>query len=120
MALQTTLSAWVRTARPFIVIGFALVQFLEHFENPGSGSRHVSRIIGLVLIIPGTLTNAVAMWEYRVAVRYLESERFHHVAGRPTLRQSAARRFSLDGRHVLPHRHSRFRPHHDDDGLALT
>lgn len=69
--------------------GFAIVQFLEHFGGSGgsgSGASHLARIMGLVLISAGTLTTAVAMWEYRIAVRYLESDGFHDVAGIPSLR----------------------------------
>ena len=91
MALQTTLAAWVRTATSLIGFGFAIVQFLEHFgrlESGGDGkSVHLARAIGLVLISAGTLTTAIAMWEYRIAVKYLESDGFRHVAGIPTLRR---------------------------------
>jgi inner membrane protein YidH len=88
MALQTTLAAWVRTATSLIGFGFAIVQFLEHVGSPGSsgpGGSQVARIMGLVLITAGTLTTAVAMWEYRAAVNYLQSEGFRNVAGIPTL-----------------------------------
>jgi putative membrane protein len=89
MALQTTLAAWVRTATSLIGFGFAIVQFLEHFGpsagGDGPGVSHVARIMGLVLITAGTLTTAVSMWEYRVAVNYLQSRGFRDVAGIPTL-----------------------------------
>jgi inner membrane protein YidH len=88
MALQTTLAAWVRTATSLIGFGFAIVQFLEHFGSPGSsgpGGWHVARIMGLVLITAGTLTTAVAMCEYRLAVNYLQSDVFRNVAGIPIL-----------------------------------
>jgi putative membrane protein len=91
MALQTTLAAWVRTATSLIGFGFAIVQFLEHvgpMESSGAPkSVHLSRVMGLVLISAGTLTTAIAMWEYRVAVKYLESGGFRGVAGIPSLRR---------------------------------
>ncbi len=94
MALQTTLAAWVRTATSLIGFGFAIVQFLEHFEYMESGgvpkAPHLERIVGLVLISAGTLTTAIATWEYRTAVKYLESDDFRGVAGIPTMRHEPA------------------------------
>jgi putative membrane protein len=88
MTLQTTLAAWVRTATSLIGFGFAIVQFLEHLSPAGSGAPkalHLARIIGLVLIGAGSVTTAVAMWEYHLAVKYLESEGFRGIAGLPTV-----------------------------------
>src|SRR5438045_1615271 len=80
MALQTTLAAWVRTATSLIGFGFAIVQFLEHFgrlEGGGDAKNlYLPRVIGLVLITAGSLTTAIAMWEYRIAVKYLEGDGF--------------------------------------------
>ena len=91
MALQTTLAAWVRTATLLIGFGFAIVQFLEHFgrlENGGDPkSVHLVRVIGLVLISAGSLTTAIAMWEYRIARNYLEGDDFRGVGGIPTIRR---------------------------------
>ena len=89
MALQTTLAAWVRTATSLIGFGFAIVQFLEHFGHLERGgvakAPQLARIIGLVLISAGSLTTAIATWEYRTAVKYLESDEFRGVAGIPTM-----------------------------------
>jgi putative membrane protein len=89
MALQTTLAAWVRTATSLIGFGFAIVQFLDHFVPVGSGGAlpapNLARVIGLILIGAGSLTTAVAMWEYRLAVTYLEGGRFREVAGIPSI-----------------------------------
>jgi putative membrane protein len=91
MALQTTLAAWVRTATSLIGFGFAIVQFLEHFGPAGNGGGPqgppFARLIGLVLIGAGTLTTAVAMIEYRIAVKYLASDGLRDVAGIPNLRR---------------------------------
>jgi putative membrane protein len=91
MALQTTLAAWVRTATSLIGFGFAIVQFLEHFGHLESGGApkapQLARIIGLVLISAGSLTTAIATWEYRTAVKYLEGDDFRGVAGIPTIRR---------------------------------
>ena len=89
MALQTTLASWVRTATSLIGFGFAIVQFLEHFGPLESGGApkapHLARIVGLILIGAGSLTTAIATWEYRTAVKYLESDEFRSVAGIPTM-----------------------------------
>lgn len=94
MALQSTLAAWVRTATSLIGFGFAIVQFLDHFGRLESGvapkAPHLARIIGLVLISAGSLTTAIATWEYRIAVKYLEGDDFRGVAGIPTLRHEPA------------------------------
>jgi putative membrane protein len=90
MALQTTLAAWVRTATSLIGFGFAIVQFLEHFDRPASGGpegSHVARMVGLVLVSAGVLTTVVATWEYHIAVKYLASNGFRAVAGIPNLRR---------------------------------
>jgi len=91
MALQTTLASWVRTATALIGFGFAIVQFLEHLGALESGGAskapHLARIVGLVLISAGSLTTAIATWEYRTAVKYLESDDFRGIAGIPTLRR---------------------------------
>jgi uncharacterized membrane protein YidH (DUF202 family) len=76
MALQTTLDAWVRAATSLIGFGFAIVRLLEHFgslERGGPANPQLARIVGLVLISVGILTTAIAMWEYRIAVKYLEN-----------------------------------------------
>lgn len=90
MALQTTLAAWVRTATSLIGFGFAIEQFLEHFghlvPSGAPGSPHLARIVGLVLIVAGTLTTAIVTWEYRTAVKYLEGDEFRGVTGIPTIR----------------------------------
>jgi putative membrane protein len=91
MALQTTLAAWVRTATSLIGFGFVIVQFLEHtglvVMGGNAKSVHLARVIGLVLIGAGSLTTAIAMWEYRIAVKYLEGGGFRDVAGIPTVRK---------------------------------
>jgi len=91
MALQTTLAAWVRTATSLIGFGFAIVQFLDHFGRLESGgapkATQLARIVGLVLISAGSVTTAIATWEYRTAVNYLEGDDFRGLAGIPILRR---------------------------------
>ncbi len=84
MTLETTLAAWVRTATALIGFGFAIVQFFEHFnETHGLTGQHVARYVGLVLIGTGSLATAIAVWEYRKALNYLESEAFRGISEVP-------------------------------------
>lgn len=86
MALETTLAAWVRTASALIAFGFALVQFFDNVRvTPVPAGNHAARYLGLVLIGMGTLETAIAVWEYRKVIRYLEGEAFQGIAGVPGL-----------------------------------
>jgi putative membrane protein len=88
MALETTLAGWVRTASALIAFGFAIVQFFENYNvTPGSTGNHLARYLGLVLIGIGSLATAVAVWEYRKVMKYLEGEAFQGIAGVPGLRR---------------------------------
>lgn len=87
MALETTLAAWVRTATALIAFGFAIVQFFENYVTRGPTGNDLARYVGLVLIGIGTLETAVAVWEYRKVVKYLEGEAFQAIAGVPGLRR---------------------------------
>lgn len=88
MALETTLAGWVRTASALIAFGFAIVQFFENYnvtQVPTGNS--LARYLGLVLIGIGSLTTAIAVWEYRKVIKYLEGEAFQGIAGVPGLRR---------------------------------
>ena len=84
MALENTLTAWIRTATSLIAFGFAIVQFFEHFNEARSNTgQHLARYVGLVLIGIGSLATGVAIWLYHKALIYLKSEAFKDVAGIP-------------------------------------
>ena len=88
MALETTLAAWIRTATALIAFGFAIVQFFENYKvTQGPTGDHLSRYVGLVLIGIGSLATAIAVWEYRKVMRYLEGEAFQGIAGVPGVRR---------------------------------
>jgi putative membrane protein len=88
MALETTLAAWIRTATALIVFGFAIVQFFEDYNvTRGPTSNHLARYVGLVLIGIGSLETAIAVWEYRKVMQYLEGEAFQGIAGIPGVRR---------------------------------
>jgi putative membrane protein len=88
MALETTLAGWVRTASALIAFGFAIVQFFENYNaTQGPTSNHLARYLGLVLIGIGSLATAIAVWEYRKVMKYLEGEAFRGIAGVPGMRR---------------------------------
>jgi putative membrane protein len=88
MALETTLASWIRTATSLIAFGFAIVQFFENFIVTHSLiGGHLTRYVGLVLIGIGSLATAIAVWEYRKVMKYLEGEAFQGVAGVPGVRR---------------------------------
>jgi putative membrane protein len=88
MALETTLAGWVRTASALIAFGFAIVQFFENYNVPqGLTGNHLARYLGLVLIGIGSLATAIAIWEYRKVMKYLEGEAFQGIAGVPGVRR---------------------------------
>ena len=88
MTLESTLAAWIRTTTSLIAFGFAIVQFFEHFnETRGQTGQHLARYVGLVLIGIGSLATGVAVWDYRKALKYLESEALSGVAGVPGIRR---------------------------------
>jgi putative membrane protein len=88
MALETTLAGWVRTASALIAFGFAIVQFFENYNvTQVPTGNHLARYLGLVLIGIGSLATAVAVWEYRKVMKYLEGEAFQGIAGVPGVRR---------------------------------
>jgi putative membrane protein len=88
MALETTLAGWVRTASALIAFGFAIVQFFENYNvTQGPTGNHLARYLGLVLIGIGSLATAIAIWEYRKVMKYLEGEAFQDIAGVPGVRR---------------------------------
>ena len=88
MALETTLAGWVRTASALIAFGFAIVQFFENYNVAQVPTgNYLTRYLGLVLIGMGSLATAVAVWEYRKVMKYLEGEAFQGIAGVPGMRR---------------------------------
>ncbi len=88
MALETTLAGWVRTASALIAFGFAIVQFFENYNvTQGATGDHLARYLGLVMIGIGSLATAIAVWEYRKVIKYLEGDAFQGIAGVPGVRR---------------------------------
>jgi putative membrane protein len=75
LALERTMTSWVRTAVSLIGFGFTIVQFFEHFGEM-SGVHPATqpltpRYVGLALIGAGVLVLVVAAWQYRLTTRYM-------------------------------------------------
>jgi len=85
LALERTIMAWLRTAVALIGFGFAIVQYLEHFEQtPGARAAylpHAPRYLGLALISCGILALVISIWQYRWGIRYLWGEPYTPIAG---------------------------------------
>src|SRR5262249_37332420 len=61
-----------------IGFGFTIFQF---FESQHPARPEVPRVFGLALIAAGTMSLAIALWEYRLLKRYLWNPEFAAVAG---------------------------------------
>jgi putative membrane protein len=76
MAAERTLLAWIRTGASLIAFGFALVQFFAFLESspgfkPAAFPRGL-RLLGVSLLIAGTLALVVACVEHVAFLRYLD------------------------------------------------
>jgi uncharacterized membrane protein YidH (DUF202 family) len=75
-------------ATALIAFGFAIVQFFENYNvTRGPIRNDLARYLGLVLIGIGSLATAIAIWEYRKVMKYLEGEAFQAIAGVPGVRR---------------------------------
>jgi putative membrane protein len=85
MSIERTLMSWVRTATALIGFGFTIFQFLHRLsETPGIKPAVVPWtpwVLGLALIGTGIVALTVAVWEYRLVVRYLWEKDFEPIAG---------------------------------------
>lgn len=78
LAHERTLMAWIRTATSLITFGLALYKFFFylHEQDP---ARHPERIFGartfgLLMIVIGLMTLALATWQRRQDMRRLRSQ----------------------------------------------
>ncbi len=85
MSIERTLMSWVRTATALIGFGFTIFQFLHRFnQTPGiKPAEHpwTPWVLGLALIGTGIVALTIALWEYRLLVRYLWQKDFKPIAG---------------------------------------
>jgi len=78
-AAERTLLAWTRTSLTLMAFGFVVERFGLFLSTllPRHGEtlqRDLSFWIGLSFIILGSLTSAIAVWQYRRLVRSLNAE----------------------------------------------
>lgn len=75
LALERTMTSWVRTAVSLIGFGFTIVQFFQRFSAMQGVEPPVdpfaARYVGLALMGAGVLVLVVSVWQYRVTVRYM-------------------------------------------------
>jgi putative membrane protein len=75
LAHERTLMAWIRTAASLITFGFTLYKFFEflHEREPGTAPQGplTARTYGMVMIVVGIVTLALATWQHRVSVKRL-------------------------------------------------
>src|SRR4029453_6712999 len=85
MSTERTLMSWVRTATALIGFGFTIFQFLHRFnQTPGVEPARYSWtpwVLGLALIGTGIVALTIAVWEYRLLIRYLWEKDFKPIAG---------------------------------------
>jgi len=85
MSIERTLMSWVRTSTALIGFGFTIFQFLHRFnQTPGiKPAEHpwTPWVLGLALIGTGIVALTIALWEYRLLVRYLWQKDFKPIAG---------------------------------------
>ncbi len=85
LSVERTMMSWIRTAVSLIGFGFAIVQFLERFQQmPGVKAPRfpdAARYLGLALIACGILALVVSIWQYWWTLRYLWGAGFAPLAG---------------------------------------
>ena len=85
MSIERTLMSWVRTATALIGFGFTIFQFLYRFnQTPGikpAVEPWTPWVLSLSLIGPGIVALTIAVWEYRLLIRYLWEKDFKPIAG---------------------------------------
>ena len=85
MSMERTLMSSVRTATALIGFGFTIFQFLHRFnQTPGvkpAVEPWTPWVLSLALIGTGIVALTIAVWEYRLVVRYLWEKDFKPIAG---------------------------------------
>lgn len=78
LAHERTLMAWVRTATSLITFGFTLYKFFYylHEQDPVKHPERLlgTRTFGLLMIVIGMLTLALATWQHRLQIQQLRSQ----------------------------------------------
>jgi putative membrane protein len=78
LAHERTLMAWIRTAASLITFGFTLFKFVEYLNErePDRIQQHVlgARTYGMVLIVVGVVTLALATLQHRQVTKRLRAQ----------------------------------------------
>ncbi|NLG50398.1 MAG: DUF202 domain-containing protein [Chloroflexi bacterium] len=69
LANERTFSAWLRTGLAAIGVGLAIARLLADIEL-----SVVSRIVGILLVVMGTIASVFAFWRFQQVMRVLISE----------------------------------------------
>jgi putative membrane protein len=87
MAAERTFMAWLRTAASMIGFGFSIVQFfakLTEIEDVGAPIQaHAPRTLGLTLIGAGVIGLGLALHQFLIVTRHLDSAEFVAIRGQP-------------------------------------
>ena len=85
MSVERTLMSWVRTSTALIGFGFTIFQFLHRFnQTPGvkpAVEPWTPWVLSLSLIGTGIVALTIAVWKYRLLIRYLWEKDFKPIAG---------------------------------------
>ncbi len=84
LSADNTLMSWMRLATTLIGFGFTIVQFFDRFtQRPDvkpAIAPYLPRYLGIALMLAGTFSLAIAIWQYIRFVEYLESGEFGRLA----------------------------------------
>ncbi len=84
LSADNTLMSWMRLATTLIGFGFTIVQFFDRFtQRPDvkpAIAPYLPRYLGLALMLAGTFSLAIAIWQYMYFVEYLQSGEFGRLA----------------------------------------
>jgi putative membrane protein len=85
LSVERTLMSSLRTSIALLGFGFTIVQFFDRLQAlPGVAPARfpeIPRYLGLALIFGGVFVNAISLWEYHWALRYLWGGSYAAIAG---------------------------------------
>ena len=77
LAHERTMLAWIRTGTSLITFGFTLYKFFQYLREQGQvrEDHHIlsARTMGLLMIVTGVLTIAIAGWQHRQNLKQLSA-----------------------------------------------
>jgi putative membrane protein len=89
LAVERTIMAWNRTSLSLIGFGFTIYQFFDKFQEatvgPNAPHPRAPRLLGIALVLAGTLGTLMALYQYREMRNYLQGEEYRANAYREGL-----------------------------------